>query len=443
MMIAFRSDVSDLVPGDTIDAMDAFVRDMRTGGATRVSVSSAGEQGNRDSWSPFISADGRYVAFSSQASNLVPGDTNGKSDVLVRDMQAGITTRVSVSSTGEQGAGDSYGGCISADGRFVAFVSLAPNLVPEDTNGKWDVFLRDTWNGVTTRVSVSSEGRQADGDSFSYSGASLSADGRYVAFHSDAANLVPDDTNNAKDVFLHDMRTGATTRVSASSRGVQGNAGSENPAISADGRYVAFDSMATNLVCDDTNRRDDVFVRDLWTGATSRVSISSSGIQGNRDSLIPCISADGRYVAYSTFAPNLGEGAPCRTVDLVVRDMQLGLTTSLCGASIMDLRDRMVLNPSLSTDGRYIAFEAHSADPALRLSGGKAEVFVRGPLDTSAPLTVLDVVTALRRIGGLDAAPTRGAGRWNAGPVGASAGALTLADAVRIARTVAGLSIVP
>jgi Tol biopolymer transport system component len=224
-----------------------------------VSVASDSTQGNDNSWDPSISADGRYVAFFSHASNLVPGDTNNTLDVFVHDRLTGQTTRVSVASDGTEGNGDSFVGSISADGRYVAFASWASNLVPGDTNGRSDIFVHDRVTGQTTRVSVASDGTEGNGDSWGCP--SISADGRYVAFASWASNLVPGDTNGRSDIFVHDRVTGQTTRVSVASDGTEGNGDSWwRPSISADGRYVAFPSYASNLVPGDTNGWADIFV---------------------------------------------------------------------------------------------------------------------------------------------------------------------------------------
>ena len=249
------------------------------GQTTRVSVSTADAQGNQVSGPNAISADGRYVAFYSWADNLVVGDTNGMSDAFVRDRVTGKTTRVSVGSVGTQGNDMSFTSAISADGRYVAFMSHASNLVAWDTNGRGDAFVRDLVTGKTTRISVSSAGAQ--GNNTSYPNA-VSADGRYVAFSSSADNLVAGDTNGTKDAFVRDRVTGKTTRVSVDSAGVQGNYGGSPSAISADGRYVAFTSNADNLVAGDTNGWGDAFVRDRVIGKTTRVSVSSAGTQGNK-----------------------------------------------------------------------------------------------------------------------------------------------------------------
>src|SRR5205823_5466864 len=214
---------------------------------------SAGAEANGTSFAPAISADGRFVAFPSEATNLVPGDTNGVTDVFVRDRRTGTTERVSVSSAGAEANGTSFTPAISADGRFVAFSSDATNLVGRDTNGAVDVFVNDRMTGMTERVSVDSTGAQANAASIEQFCPALSGDGRFVAFESDATNLVPGDTNGVADVFVHDRLTATTERVSVDSAGAQANDKSDFPAISADGSVVAFVSTASNLVPDDTN----------------------------------------------------------------------------------------------------------------------------------------------------------------------------------------------
>src|SRR5437660_1328853 len=245
----------------------------------RVSVASGGTEGDDASLGSALSADGRFVAFDSAATDLVAGDTNGASDVFVHDRQTGTTERVSVASDGTQANNVSSYPALSADGRFVAFQSDATNLVAGDTNGATDVFVHDRQTGATERVSVASgggtQGNRNSGGFFAFP--ALSADGRLVAFQSDATNLVARDTNGATDVFVHDRQTGTTERVSVASGGSQGNGFSAGPVLSADGRFVAFHSTATNLVAGDTNGATDVFVHDRQTGTTERVSVASGG----------------------------------------------------------------------------------------------------------------------------------------------------------------------
>ncbi|MEG4809468.1 calcium-binding protein [Microcoleus sp. F8-D3] len=315
--VAFQSDAANLVPGDTNNNNDIFVRDLSTNTTTRVSVDSAGNQGNDFSGNPSISGDGRFVAFSSGATNLVPGGTNNDEDIFVRDLSTNTTTLVSVSSSGDRANDYSDFASISANGRFVAFRSWATNLVPGDTNDSRDIFVRDLLTNTITLVSVSSNGDRANDSS---SRCSISADGRFVAFSSRASNLVPGDTNNSDDIFVRDLSTNTTTRVSISSTGNQGNEDFYTPSISADGRFVTFSSLASNIVPGDTNDSEDIFVRDLSTNITTRVSVDSAGNQGNSDSEFPSISANGQKVAFSSFAANLLPGDTNNGPDLFISE---------------------------------------------------------------------------------------------------------------------------
>jgi Tol biopolymer transport system component len=296
-LVAFSSGASNLVADDRTVFVDIFVRDRSAGTTELVSVDSAGVQGNGDSLGCGLSADGRFVAFESAASNLVADDTNGFPDVFVRDLQAGTTERVSVSSTGEQG--DGYPGlgsrALSADGRWIVFSSYATHLVPGDSNGAWDVFVRDRATRTTERASLGPDGREGNGDS---QDAAISTDGRFVAFSSGATNLVENDRNGVDDLFVFDRQNGATERVSVDSAGAEANGRSSNGSVSGDGRLVAFVSVATNLVAGDTNDVEEVFVHDRSTGATWRASVSSSGVQADGGGNGPELSADGRFVVF-------------------------------------------------------------------------------------------------------------------------------------------------
>ncbi len=375
--VTFESFASDLVANDTNGALDVFVRDRQTGITKRVSVSSAGSEANSYSRDPSISADGRYVAFESGANNLVANDTNGKTDIFVRDHLTGLTKRVSVSSGEGQANSHSFQPSISADGRHVAFMSKARDLVANDTNGALDVFVRDRREGSTRRVSISSGEGQADSGS-SYP--SISADGRYVAFESTASDLVANDTNGALDVFVRDRREGTTRRMSISSGEGQADSGSSYPSISADGRYVAFQSSASDLIADDTNGSYDVFVRDRQQGETRRVSISSAGIEGDRSSFVPSISADGRYVAFHSAARNLVANDTNGKADVFVRDRQQGVTRRVSLTSSGSQADERSWLPSISADGRYVAFESDASNLVANDTNGRFDVFVRGPL---------------------------------------------------------------
>jgi Tol biopolymer transport system component len=294
-----------------------FVRDRQTGQTVRVNLATGGAQANDNSNGPALSADGRFIAFYSLASNLVAGDTNGTLDVFVHDRQTGQTTRVSVASDGTQGNGDSSAPVLSADGRFVAFASAASNLVPGDTNGSFDAFVHDRQTGQTIRVSVASNGAQSDGGGTL---PALSADGRFVAFESASANLVAGDTNGFPDIFVHDRQTAQTTRVSVATNGAQSNSASNGPSLSADGRFVAFRSVSSDLVAGDTNNTGDIFVHDRQTGQTTRVSVASNGAQANGFNRLGGVSADGRFVAFESEASNLVAGDTNLTTDVFVHE---------------------------------------------------------------------------------------------------------------------------
>ncbi len=344
----------------------------------RVSVGSGGVPGNGGSNVLSLSSDGRYVAFASQASNLVPGDTNSVEDVFVADRLARTTERVSVRSDGTEGNAPSTQPWISADGRFVAFVSNATNLVPGDTNGFVDVFVHDRLQRTTERVSVSSTGGQADDMSWP---ASISADGRFVSFWSDARNLVSGDTNSFPDTFVHDRQSGATERVSVGSGGAQGNGGSEGSSLSADGRFVAFDSGADTLVPGDTNGDGDIFVRDRGNGTTELVSVNSAGIQGNGGSGYPSLSADGRFVAFISSATNLDPLDTNADIDVFVRDLEAGVTQLASVSSAGVAGNGVSDQPSISSDGRHVQFESSATNLVPGDTNAAYDVFVRDLTD--------------------------------------------------------------
>jgi Tol biopolymer transport system component len=281
--VAFESSASNLVDGDGNSADDIFVRDRVAGTTRRVSVGPQNLEANASSAGPAISADGRFIAFTSLASNLVSGDTNDERDVFVHDRQTGTTERVNVGIGSTQANDEGARPSISADGRLVAFLSYASNLVPDDVAGTWDVFVRDRAAGTTERVNVSSEGAPAIPGRFIYTKATISAGGRFVAFSSDASNLVAGDTNVVADTFVRDRIAGTTERVSVGAGGSQisGESGLYGSALSADGRFVTFASIAPDVVAGDTNASYDIFLRDRVAGTTERISVASDGSQAN------------------------------------------------------------------------------------------------------------------------------------------------------------------
>lgn len=376
--VAFNSAASNLVPGDTNTFDDVFVKDLVTGIIEIVSVSSTGEPVGGGC--PSIGADGRYVAYQSGANNLVPGDTNDFGDIFVYDRQTGITERVSVSSTGEEAkkATGTYiqltaYPSISADGRYIAFFSSASNLVPDDTNEAVDVFVHDRLTGITERASISSASEQGNSASFTDVGAAISADGRYVIFESYASNLVPNDTNGDIDVFIHDRQTRTTERVSVSSSGEQADSGSIYPAISADGRCIAFASGASNLV--PNSKVGGLYIRDRATGITELVSVSNTGAPGS--GFNPSVSADGRFVAFKSVDENLVPDDTNGWGDIFVRDRQLGTTERVSVSSSGEQANRASWKVSINADGRYVAFSSRASNLVEGDTNEAWDIFVR------------------------------------------------------------------
>jgi hypothetical protein len=389
--VAFQSLASILVPGDTNGRLDVFVHDRVTGTKERVSVDSAGNEANHNSWRPAMSGDGRFVAFMSVASNLAPGDTNGVTDIYLHDRVTGATEWVSVDDVGEQPPNREFGyPSVSDDGRFVAFQTNA-GLVPEDWNWTSDIYVRDRQTGTITWVTVGTAATET-----SYAPA-LSGDGRFVAFYSYAGSLVPGDTNLAADIFVHDLSTGSTTRASVDSAGNQGNGPSSYaPAISADGRFVAFHSEASNLTAGDTNASDDIFVRDRDTDgdgmfdepgevSTVRVSVDSAGSQGNGDSFDPAMSADGHLVAFRSYASNLVPADSNDLPDIFLHDLLSGTTARVSVDSAGSDANGPSYFPAISGDGSSVAFYSTASNLVPGDTNGCADIFVHDTNVTPPP----------------------------------------------------------
>jgi hypothetical protein len=372
--------------------VDVYLRDLLTRTTTLVSVSSNGvTKGNGTSSQPFVSDSGRYVTFASSATNLVPNTTRptqcALQHVYLRDLQAGTTEMVSVSSDEVQSDCFSDAGNVSADGRFVVFSSSASNLVRRDRNNATDVFVRDRQTGTTRLVSVSNNGRQGDAGSLS---PEISSNGRFVVFASVATNLVRNDANGSvQDIFIHDLQTGTTELVNVSSTGVQGTDFSLQPSVSSDGRFVAFASRASNLVEVDANGTDaDVFVRDRQAGTTELVSLNSDEVQGQRppgspfpaDSANPSISSDGRFVSFQSQASNLVADDTNSSFfnDVFLRDRQGGTTIR---ASVSTTHEQAVdgtsNNSSVSDNGQRVVFTSEASNLVRGdINGRTADVFL-------------------------------------------------------------------
>lgn len=372
---------------------------LQTFQAERISVSSDGTEANNNSGSPSISADGRYVAYGSDATNLVPGDTNGVVDIFVFDRDTNTTERVSVASDGTEANDHSAQPSISADGRFVTYASGASSLVPGDTGG-YDIFVFDRETETTTRISVPGDATEVFYQCFN---PSISADGRFITYDSNASSLVPDDTNGTTDVFVFDRLTNTTTRVSVASDGSEANDSSDDPSISADGRFVTYRSHASNLVSGDTNGTGDVFVLDRQTGTITRVSVPTDA--GDEGGFQPEISANGQFVSYSkslqgvfvfdrltntTTAASEGTGfhssisadgrfvtydnvftdRPNDTTDVFLFDRLTNTITTVSETN------NLSGGPSISADGRFLAYSSNATNLVPGDTNGAHDIFV-------------------------------------------------------------------
>ena len=317
--VVFRSSASNLVTDDSNGIVaDIFIHDVRTHKTSLISKASDGEQGNDLSHFAAISGDGQSVAFSSAATNLVANDTNNASDVFMRNRKTGKTIRISVSSTGAQADTGVSNGIvdISGDGRYVVFSSFSNNLTPGDSSSE-DIFLRDTQSGVTTRISQPVRATGFDGGSKQ---PAISTDGRFIVFSSGSSKLVADDTDDLNaDIFVYDRTNKKNVKITKNADG-----SSIMPTISASGRFVGFMSQASNLVADDTNGAWDTFIHDRQTGKTSRINVTAQNLQSTGDSLLlqarPDISADGRFMSFESAAKDLTADDADNVTDVFLRD---------------------------------------------------------------------------------------------------------------------------
>jgi Tol biopolymer transport system component len=380
--VAFRSQATNLHPDDVDTQHDIFVRDRQTGEVGLVSRASGpnGAKGRVASFNPRISADGRFVAFRSN-SNLAPEDTDRIADIYVRDLQTQQTILVSRASgeSGEKGNGGSFNPSISADGRRVAFRSEATNLHPDDGDAIFDIYVRDLQTTETILVSRAAGGAGAKGIGVSQFPV-ISGDGNRIAFRSGAPNLHPDDADTIEDIFVRDLGSGETILVSrATGEGPKGNARSTFASISADGRRVAFDSLATNLHPEDPDDRADVFLHDLDANQLELVSRAdgAAGAKGSSGSAEPSISADGRHVAFHSVATNLDPGDLDPVLDVYIRDLETFDTTLLSGA-VTGEADGRSYEPAISAQGKLVAFHSEADNLSGEDLGASLDVFAVG-----------------------------------------------------------------
>jgi Tol biopolymer transport system component len=370
--IVYQSQATNLVAGDTNGVADVFAYDVASGTTTRVSVATGGSEGDNNSYNPAISADGSTIAYYSQATNLVAGDTNGVNDIFAYDVASGTTTRVSVATGGGQSDGDSFYPVVSADGSTIAYDSRATNLVAGDSNGFDNVYAYDVATGTTTRVSVVGGGVQPNGASFN---PGISADGSTIVYESRATNLLSGDTNGVADIFSYDVGSGTTSLVSVAPGGAQADGNSYTPAISGDGSTIVYQSEATNLTSDDSNGQADVFASDAATGTTARVSIAAGGIQANSFSFGPSVSADGATVVFESAASNLVAGDNNSVADIFAFDVASGTTTRVSVATGGTEGNKRSINPAISADGSTIVYQSYASNLVAGDTNGSADVF--------------------------------------------------------------------
>lgn len=331
---------------------------------------------------PAISEFGRYVVFSSAAADLVSGDANGKLDVFRRDRARGITELISVTSTGASGSGDSVNPVVSPDGRFVAFQSQAANLVAGDSNGRLDVFVRDTLRGQTLLVSAR-ENTTTSGSGYSF--APVFAGSSNVVFTSTADDLTANDTNGTSDVFVRDLTAGTTTLVSVNTNGTSGNGPSSSPVVSTNGRYIAFNSGASDLATNDNNNSTDVFVRDLLNPRCTAVSVNSAGATGNGVSLDPAIALnrDLVLVAFASQATDLVTTPDTnQRLDVFVREISTGTNLLVSHNQTKTATgNKGSSTPVFSPDGKGLLFVSTATDLTANDANAKQDIFLWRLLD--------------------------------------------------------------
>ena len=407
------STASPLVPDDTNQEWDVYRRDRLGSTTTRVSLTNADKQLTGHAELCGASRNGRFFGFGSNSS--------GGYQLYRRDIQQGTTTIVSVSSSevpasrpGGTGVAPDWNCPISDDGRYVAFQAQANNLVPADADTDTDVFRRDVQLGTTILISQSSASVAGDGGS---GDPAMSADGAAIAFASVATNLVSSDSNGVQDIFVRTPSVSTTTRVSVKSNGTQLSDSSSDPALTADGNLVAFDSYATGLMSSDTNNDRDVFVRNRTTGAITVATLNSQGIQGDGSSVDPAISDDGRYVTYASTSTstNLAPGGIAGADDQFRRDVQTG-TTQLVSRTVSGATPHdSSYGDSMSADGSVVVFASHADNFVRGDANGQQDIFVRDFDDDILPFAGLDHLIDTQFQDFADRAPTVAEDtEWNA-----------------------------
>jgi Tol biopolymer transport system component len=371
--LVFQSRATNLTDQPTKDRTQIYMADLETGKLDLVSLTSQNEPSNGDAVFASLSADGSKLVFCSESSSLVPGDTNSFEDIYLRDLETGSIERVSVSSHGLQGNSASLRPSISHDASTLAFASRAKNLVPDDTSYRQDIFVRDLESKTTRRINLGPDGEEANGYS---DNPQISGNGRFVVYNSMASNLVSGDTNGFQDIFLSDLKTGRTERVNVGPNHEQANGKTYEASVSDNGRYVAFYSYADNLVEHDNNDHLDVFVRDRLLETTERVSLDHRGQEIDGASYWAKISGDGTAVAFVSSAKGITEKEGYGYNDVFVRDRDLKTTTKVSVGSRGARSKASSTEPSLSSDGKNVAFTSWASNLVNESNRTRADVFL-------------------------------------------------------------------
>ena len=394
-IVAFRSSATNLVPGDTNNWSDIFVRDLNTDSTEIISLQPDGSETDSYSQHPELSDDGLVVAYQSKY-DTPAGTTSGLTVITVTERLPGpnVTTHLQLSFVpGNNDAEARLHPSISGNGQFVGFetrVTLqqtepaSARPVNDDNNAAWDTFVYDRLTvptPPTLRVSRDSADNQSDGDSYH---TSLSDDGQFVAFYSFATNLVPGDDNASEDIFVRNIGTGSTELISVANGGGPSNGDSYSPKVSGNGQFVAFRSLADNLVNGDNNDRWDIFVRDRLASTTERISVSSSGEEANHSSFEPSISDDGRFVAFRSNASNLVDDDRNQRFDIFVHDRQAGQTVRV-GQPGSSESNGHSYQPAISGNGQWIVFESDATNLIANDTNQARDIFrVPNPLATGS-----------------------------------------------------------
>jgi len=378
--LTFTSRADNLVPNDLNNAFDTFLYDQWLQQLDCLSVNAEGVTGDSDSPMPAISSNGRYVAFSSFASDLVANDTNQVADIFLYDQQTHTLSLITNGLDGSPSNGNSFNPVLSEDGRWIAFESEASNLVTDDTNQSFDIFVYETPTSQIQRISVTSEGKQGNGHSLA---PTISAEGRYIAFDSVANNLSLLDTNLFSDVFIHDRQTHQTQLVSlAANQNEAGNGDSLNPSLSADGQWIAFDSDASNLVTTETKNISNIFLQERLTQQTTLVSMNEQLEAGNQSSVLPTLSSDGRYVVFNSAATNLALVVAAKdengAFDVFkydrVADKLLRLNINAEG-NVSDF-GAFATAATINQDGCYTVFASNATDLVVEDTNNSFDIFL-------------------------------------------------------------------